>query len=216
MFFSASDRALYLRLIRENLDYAGVRVLAYCLMTNHVHLVVVPEHEDSLALMFGRAGGRYSQALNIRKGRSGHLWQARYYSCGLSDRHLWTAIRYVEENPCRAGLVVHPQNYRYSSAAAHLLGTGDPSRLLDMRFWEISGGAEMWAELHREHCSEQQVRVLRKCTYSGKPFGEESFVCEMEDRFGRKWRRGLADLSEETKFLPEIGGSGVPDANSGG
>ena len=75
VFFTAGDRVLYLQLIRENMEQAGVQVLAYCLMTNHVHFVVVPEREDSLSVLFGRANGRYAQAVNIRKGRCGHLWQ---------------------------------------------------------------------------------------------------------------------------------------------
>ena len=105
VFFRLSDRKLYLQLIRENMAEAGVQIIAYCLMTNHVHFVAVPEREDSLAILFGRAHGRYSQAVNTRLGRSGHLWQARYHSCALEGAHLWKGIRYVEANPCRAGIV---------------------------------------------------------------------------------------------------------------
>ncbi len=193
VFFTAGDRSLYLRLIRENQDHAGVRVLAYCLMTNHVHFVVIPEREDSLAVLFGRANGRYSQALNIRKGRSGHLWQARFHSCVLSETHLETALRYVEDNPCRAGMVRTPAEYRWSSAPVHLLGTPDRSKLLDLNFWQRAGGPETWAELHGSQASADQIAALRKCTYSGRPFGDESFVCAMEERFHRKWRRDVRD-----------------------
>ena len=110
VFFTAGDRSLYLSLIRENQAHAGVRILAYCLMTNHVHFVVIPEREDSLAVLFGRANGRYSQAINIRKGRSGHLWQDRFHSCALSESHLEIALRYVEDNPCRAGMAARLAN----------------------------------------------------------------------------------------------------------
>jgi hypothetical protein len=72
---------------------------------------------------------RYAQAVNIRRGRSGHLWQARFYSSPLSPRHLWAALRYVEDNPCRAGLVNRPEEYRYSSAPVHLLGVKDRTRV---------------------------------------------------------------------------------------
>jgi REP element-mobilizing transposase RayT len=88
VFFSGADCRLYLRLIRENLCDAGAKVLAYCLMSTRVHFVVEAEREDSLALLFGRANGRYAQAVNIRKGRSGHLWQARFCSCPMSEGHL--------------------------------------------------------------------------------------------------------------------------------
>ena len=74
-------------------------------MTNHVHLVLVPERADSLAVLFRRAHGRYSQYLNTRRHRTGHLWQQRYFSCPLSESHHWVALRYVEQNPCRAFMV---------------------------------------------------------------------------------------------------------------
>lgn len=136
VFFSVADRQLYLRLIRENMAEAGVSVLAYCLMTNHIHVIAVPRREDSLAVLLGRVNGRYAQAVNIHKGRTGHLWQARYYSCALAEERLWIALQYVENNPCRAGMVAQPADYRSSSAAAHLLGVRGRSRALDVDFFE--------------------------------------------------------------------------------
>jgi putative transposase len=197
VFFSAGDRHLYLRLIAENKESAGVSVLAYCLMTNHIHVVAVPEREDSLAVLFRRVNGRYAQAVNIRRGRSGHLWQARFYSCPLSPRHLWAALRYVEDNPCRARLVSRPEEYRYSSAPVHLLGVKDGSRVLDLSYWERAGGVETWAEMHGASRSEQELAALRKCTYGGRPFGDEEFVRSMETQFRRVWRRSRADACGE-------------------
>lgn len=135
--------------------------------------------------------------MNIRRGRSGHLWQARYHSCILSESHLWIGLRYVEANPCRAGLVREAAEYRWSSAGAHLQGTPDRSRVLDLEFWERSGGAATWAEMHGAESRPEQAVALRKCTYSGRPFGDETFVSAMEERFQRKWRRGAGDLVGE-------------------
>lgn len=191
VFFGIGDRKLYLQLVRENLGDAGVRVLAYCLMSNHVHFIVVPEREDSLAVLFGRTHGRYSQALNIRRSRCGHLWQARFHSCPMSPAHLEAALRYVEANPCRAGMVERPEQYRWSSAAAHLLGDKDCSGVLDRGYWERAGGAATWAELHGRPENPGEIIELRKCTYAGRPFGDAAFVAEMEQRFQRKWSRGL-------------------------
>jgi putative transposase len=185
VFFTVADRSLYLRLVRENQEEAGVGILAYCLMTNHVHFVAIPEREDSLAVLFGRANGRYAQAINIRKRRCGHLWQARFHSCALSDTHLEIALRYVEDNPCRAGMAGAPGEYG-SSSPAHLLGGPDRSRILDLRFWERTGGASAWAELHATRSSADQIMALRKCTYSGRPLGQEPFLAAMEERFHRK------------------------------
>ena len=189
VFFGVSDRKLYLQLIRENQAEADVKILAYCLMSNHIHFIVVPQREDSLAILFRRANGRYSQAVNIRKGRCGHLWQARYHSCPMSPSHLEVGLRYVEANPCRAGIVAAPEQYRWSSAAAHLLGEPDVSGVLDMGFWERAGGAATWSELHGRRNEPSELIELRKCTYAGRPFGSEAFVKEMEDRFQRKWLR---------------------------
>ena len=149
VFFTGADRSLYLRLVRETLEDAGCRVLAYCLMTNHVHFVAIPDREDSLAVLFGRANGRYAQALNIRKGRCGHLWQARYPSCPMSASHFWVGLRYVECNPCRAGMVNAAEEYAWSSTRVHLFGEADRNGILDLDFWERAGGREGWAELHQ-------------------------------------------------------------------
>jgi putative transposase len=190
VFFGIGDRKLYLQLIRENLSEAGVRVLADCLMTNHVHFIAVPEREDSLAVLFGRSHGRYSQALNIRRGRCGHLWQARFHSCAMAPAHVEAGLRYVEANPCRAGMVEHPEQYRWSSAAVHLLGEKDRSGVLDLGYWERAGGVETWAELHAKAENSREIIELRKCTYAGRPFGDAGFIEEMEQRFQRKWLRG--------------------------
>jgi putative transposase len=120
--------------LEEHGAEAGLRMLAYCLMPNHVHLVVVPERMDSLGVVFRRVHGRYAQYLNVRRGRSGHLWQNRFFSCALDGNHLSVALRYVERNPVRAGLVAEAESYTWSSARAHL--TGKRNALLDWQFWE--------------------------------------------------------------------------------
>ena len=174
VFYSPTDYKMYLSLIREQLADAECRILAYCLMTNHVHLVVVPDRADSLAVLFRRAHGRYSQYLNTRRHRTGHLWQQRYFSCPLAETHHWVALRYVEQNPCRALLKKVPAQYRWSSAAAHLGLEKDRSGLLDMNFWAKAGGAETWREMHASGETADQLLLLKRCTYAGRPFGERS------------------------------------------
>jgi putative transposase len=96
----------------------------------------------------------------------------------------------VEANPVRAGIASEPAQYRWSSAALHL---GDrepgPSGALDIAFWERSGGVSTWREMHHAADGDQQLNLLRRCTYAGRPFGEEEFVVQLEDCFKRKWRR---------------------------
>ena len=120
--------------------------------------------EVSPEVLFGRANGRYAQALNIRKGRTGHLWRARYHSCVMSEHHLWVGLRYVETNPCRAGIVESPEKYRWSSAGAHMLGQPDHSRILDLAFWQKAGGAATWSELYSTEGYGEQSAPFRKCT----------------------------------------------------
>ena len=188
-FFTQQDRVVYMDLLRANLADCGVRLLAYCLMTNHVHLVAIPEAGDALGVLFRRVHGRYAQYLNARRGRSGHLWQNRYFSCPLaSDSHLWTALRYVERNPVRAGIASQAEDYRWSSALAHLTGV-DGEGILDLAFWRESGGALAWRELLGQVEEPGPVRLLRRCTYAGRPFGDEGFLTQWEEQFQRKWRR---------------------------
>lgn len=186
VFFLNADRELYLQLLSRNLRTAHCRLLAYALMTNHVHAVIVPDRADSLAVLFRRVHGVYAQYLNTRRGRSGHLWQGRFYSCPLADSHLATALRYVEENPCRAGLVERPEDYRWSSAAVHLRGVADPYHIVDRELLDYSGPAQTDSV---ELLPDDQTEALRRCTYSGRPFGAEHFVAQLEVEFGRVWRR---------------------------
>ncbi len=106
VFRTIGDREVYLDLIRENIQDAGVRILSYALMTNHIHFVATANSGDGLAVLFRRANGRYAQYFNARCGRTGHLWQARFHSCLLSAQHLEVALRYVEFNPVRAAMVL--------------------------------------------------------------------------------------------------------------
>ena len=101
VFFVNDDRRCYLDLLREASRRFGLEVLGYCLMTNHVHLLVVPRNEDALALGIGRAHWWYSRYVNRLHGRSGHLWQGRFFSAPLEESHLWAALGYVERNPVR-------------------------------------------------------------------------------------------------------------------
>ncbi len=189
VFFSDSDRNSYLRLLAANREDAGARILAWCLMSNHIHLIVVPEHTDSLATLLRRVHGRYAQLINARKNRSGHLWQSRYFSCPMASSHLRRALAYVENNPVRAGMVERPEDYAWSSAAVHIGKARDKLRILDAEFWQEFGGAEAWRQLLMTPEELAELRLLRRCTYSGMPFGNEEFVTAMEERFGRKWRR---------------------------
>jgi len=190
VFYSQADRETYLRLVEGQRQEAGVRVLAWCLMSNHVHWVVVPEREDSLAVLYRRVHGRYAQYLNARRGRMGHLWQNRFFSCPVAAERELTALRYVEWNPVRAGMVEAPEDWRWSSAHAHLQGPeAEAIALLDWSYWRERGGAAWWKEALSRPDDVRQWQQLRRATYAAAPLGPAAFVEEMERRFGRQWRR---------------------------
>ncbi len=102
IFFDDEDREVYMALLEEYARRYGLKLWAYCLMSNHVHLLVVPGSENSMANALGRAHMRYARWTNKKLSRVGHLWANRFYSTVLDDSHLWTAVRYVEMNPVRA------------------------------------------------------------------------------------------------------------------
>src|ERR1035438_9629206 len=119
VFFDDRDRQLYLDAFFDYAARYSLRVWGYCLMSNHVHFMVVPEREQSLARVFGRTHADYARYANLVRRSCGHLWQARFYSCALEARYAWHALAYVERNPVRAGLVKAPEEYQWSTAAAH-------------------------------------------------------------------------------------------------
>ena len=114
-----ADRAVYLKLLQENMDVYGVALIGYCLMSNHVHLIAIPTKADGLAEALKQIHGRYACYWNVAHQSSGHVWQGRYYSCPLDQTHLWEALRYTELNPLRARLISEPELWPWSSAAIH-------------------------------------------------------------------------------------------------
>lgn len=105
-FFDDSDYRACANLIAKIKAAAGVDVWAYCLMPNHLHIVAVPEHEDSLAKMLRVAHRRHALRVNAAHGWHGHFWQERFHSFVMDETHLLAAVRYVELNPVRAGLAL--------------------------------------------------------------------------------------------------------------
>ena len=124
-FFGKEDYQHYLELIAQFCRAEQVAIWAYCLIPNHVHLIVVPQSAESLRRAIGEAHRRYTRWINFREGWRGHLWQGRFASFVMDEDYLLTAARYVELNRVCAGLVQAPSRCRWSSAAAHLRGRDD-------------------------------------------------------------------------------------------
>ncbi len=177
VFRNESDYRRYLDMMTERVRVARVKVIAFCLMPNHVHWLVTPEREESLALLFRKVHGGYAQAFNQRNQRVGHLWQARYFSCPMDRQHLITAIQYVEWNPVEAGLTAKAEDYPYSSARAHLDGVSSGGGgLLDWDFWEEMGGRIGWKRLIENPVDERVATEFERCTKSGAQFGRDDVM----------------------------------------
>src|ERR1700733_5653652 len=115
IFFEDGDQEVYRDLLAEQAEKACIQIWAYCLMPNHVHVIVVPREEKGFAQAIGEAHRRYTNFVNARGRWSGHLFQNRFASVVLDDTHLIRAIRYVSLNPVRAHLVARAEDWKWSS-----------------------------------------------------------------------------------------------------
>ena len=186
VFFTDDHRRVYLDFLKQYSEQFGLAIHAYCLMTNHVHLVATPPSGEALAKAVGRTNFRYAQKLNRVMKWSGHLWQNRFASCALEEVHFWRAMRYVERNPIRAGSVRVAWRYEWSSAAAHVSGV-DPTGLLEMKEWGRQWKPERWKEALRDPDDEWRELVCAS-TRTGRPLGGDGFVGEVERRLERRVR----------------------------
>lgn len=181
---SESDREVYLDLLRENIEQHHASLIGYCVMSNHVHLVMVPRHVDALAKSLKHTHGRFAAYWNAKYHSSGHVWQGRYYSCPLDQTHLWQALRYTELNPVRAGLVVEAEAWTWSSAAFHC-GARAAEGWMSMEEWQERWSVSSWREYLRAGGSESEIIAVRQCTHTGRPLGTEEFVHELEEAVKR-------------------------------
>jgi putative transposase len=181
-FFGDDDYALYRDLLAEAARRAGAEIWCYCLMPNHVHVIIVPADEDGLRRTFADAHRRYTGFINARHRWTGHLWQGRFGAVAMDEAHLACAMRYVSLNPVRARLVARAEEWPWSSVRAHLAGEDDAlvrvAPALDRygRFADFLGSQDDDAEAWR---------ALRRAETSGRPLGSAGWVADLEARTGR-------------------------------
>ena len=185
IFVTEEDFEVYLALVRTNAKRFGAELFGYCLMPNHVHWIVLPQHEAALSRTFGDAHGRYAAYLNTKLGRSGHFWQNRFFSCSMDEAHLWAALRYVERNPVRAGMVDRASSFRWSSAAVHA-GIAPRPDWLEAQPMESRFTPQQWDLFLKSDSIAEADIELRKNTYTGRPTGSREFVEWAEAKLGRK------------------------------
>ena len=183
VFFSPEDYRTYTEILARQARRHALDIWAYCLMPNHVHLIVAPSTEEGLARPLGETHRRYACLVNERYRWSGHLWQERFSSFPMDEPHLRAALRYVLLNPVRAGLVKRATDWPFSSARAQVMGTPDglvntvpaAERVLDWdRYLRSEGPPE--------------TETLRDHDRAGRPLGSDRFIDRLEKRSGRRLR----------------------------
>jgi putative transposase len=184
-FFCDEDYRAYLELLTQAKAEAQVAVWAYCLMPNHVHLVVVPEEKDSLSRLFRFVHHHYSRRINFRENWKGHLWQERFHSFVMDERYLMATVRYVELNPVRARLCPRPQDWPWSSARAHFVGADDAAVAVQPMLDRVDD----WRSYLSKGASEEDVADIRRFSSTGRPAGDASFIERLEGLSGRHLKR---------------------------
>jgi putative transposase len=183
-FFKDADYREYISLMASSCNRHGVEIWAYCLMSNHVHLIAVPEKPESLRCAIGEAHRRYTRAINFRQNWRGHLWQDRFASFPMNENYLLAAARYVELNPVRAHITDDPATYLWSSAKNHSAGEDDElvcvKPLLEL--------VPDWKIFLQEGMEEENQRV-RRHEKTGRPLGDESFINQIENISNRVLRK---------------------------
>jgi len=190
VFFVDADRHAYLQILAEECSTENVVLLGYCLMSNHIHLIATPAKVASLARAVGRTHWRYTQYVNRLHGRSGHLWQNRFYSCPLGSSHLHRAVRYVERNPVRARMQRRAWEYAWSSAGIHvgMAPASSPQGFIVPNVSTFKPEAQSWKAYLSAVDDPKDLALLRQSTSRGRPLAGDSMMSKLEKLLGRRLR----------------------------
>jgi len=184
VFFSDEDYIFYKEKIAAALIQMQVELWAYCLMPNHVHLVVVPETVEGLCDLFSQAHRHYTRRINFREGWRGHLWQERFHSFVMDENYLLATVRYVELNPVRARLCESAEDWPWSSVHAHLKGEDD--ELVTVK--PMMDLVNDWHEYLGQQ-DQSMYKDIQRHSNTGRPLGNKAFIEKVQAISGRDLRR---------------------------
>jgi putative transposase len=209
-FRADADYLVYLSNVRHLAEKHGCAVHAYCLMTNHVHLLMTPDAETSCTRLMRDLGQRYVPYFNSRHGRTGTLWEGRFRSCIVeSARYVMACHRYIELNPVRAGMVNHPAGYLWSSYAVNSGARSDPFLSLHPEFVALTSDAQRrhiaYRALFDERLDETLLRAIREATNTGYPLASEAFKNTVIAPLGWKTAPGKPGPRSSSGPGPESG-----------
>ena len=190
VFFDDEDRRTYLQILKRYTEKTATSIWAYCLMSNHVHLLVVPEKPESLSACIGRTNLTYTQFINQKYCRSGRLWQNRFFSTVIdTDQYLWAVARYIELNPVKAGIANQPQDYGWSSCKK-TLGI-EPTELVKTHEWLDDVNRPDYIKFLSQADARSDYKI-RRATATGRPLGNDMFLARLEGMLSRQLLRKKA------------------------
>jgi len=172
VFFTDRDYEHYLELLVEGCAHEGIEIWAYCLMTNHVHLIVKPKKKSNLGKAIGEVHRRYTRMINLRENWKGYLWQGRFASYPMGKDWLLKAAAYVELNPVKAGLVKKAWDYRWSSVHTHLAGEYSRGIILPEKLLSL---ASDWRTYLQESQGSSGIE-FEQHGRTGRPLSSERFI----------------------------------------
>ena len=182
IFRNDADRQTYLHLLHRYAEPRQIEIMGYCLMRDHVHLVALGKYPHAISGWMRCLNGHYAQRMHFIQEVRGRFWQDRFDSCALDERHLRAALRYVDLNPVRAGLVKDATQFSWSSAAAHAQPQTAPAFLntdeFDLRYTPAE-----WRTTLATPQPQQEVAALRHATLRGQPLGSPDFLNRLEAEF---------------------------------
>ena len=181
VFLEPRDYELYRDWLAESCRKFGVSVWAYCLMPNHVHLVLAPSDPAGLALALSRAHRLYAGYFNARARQTGHLFQGRFGSLAMDEDHLIAAVRYVALNPVRARLVATASEWPHSSVRAHMAGVDDA--LVSVQ--PLRDRVANFADLLDTDPDDPEFNALRRNELIGRPLGSPDFLDAVSRQLNR-------------------------------
>ncbi len=205
-FFDEQDRNNYMKWLAECAEESSCAIHAYVLMTNHVHLFLTPEKENSVAKLMKRLGQRYTQYINRKYQRSGTLWEGRFRSCIVQDeKYALICQRYIELNPVRAQIVPHPVEYPWSSYPAKAEGHFDNMIVPHDSYLKLGSSAEIrqkiYGKLFENQLNNEITDKVRHATNGNFALGDEKFTKEIEKVLGRRVSPGKAGRPRKNDTL---------------
>ena len=186
VFYHPNDRKRYLDQLTNYSELYRFDIQAYCLMSNHIHIVGIPRKKNSIAVTMQVVQSMHTKSINYFQKWTGNLWQQHHTSSALDNKHMWNALRYVEQNPVRAGLVIKCEDYPWSSAAFHCGVRDDKVLKPDFNYADMF---DNWHEMVNQMLDDEALEYIRLRTYKGFPCGDSKFVDKIARKTGQDFSK---------------------------